>query len=151
MRLQILSIGKLKCPHTKALEAEYIKRLSLPLTLTELPHSKHESAEASSLDESNRLLAALPENSFLVALDPLGKMHSSPEFAGQFQSWQESGKAAICFVIGGSHGLTDTVRTRADKIASFGAMTWPHRLARLMRLEQLYRAQQILLGHPYHK
>jgi len=93
----------------------------------------------------------LPKGATAVALDAGGKQFSSEAFAARLAAWRESGAAELAFLIGGADGIAETVLTRADFILSLGAMTWPHLLARVMLLEQLYRAQQIIAGHPYHR
>jgi 23S rRNA (pseudouridine1915-N3)-methyltransferase len=99
-------------------------------------------------------LAALPKASpglSVVALDPRGKALSSEELANQLRQWRERGTDDLAFLIGGAEGLSAAARQRANFILSFGAMTWPHLLVRAMLVEQLYRAQAILTGHPYHR
>ncbi|MCK5622488.1 MAG: 23S rRNA (pseudouridine(1915)-N(3))-methyltransferase RlmH, partial [Alphaproteobacteria bacterium] len=76
---------------------------------------------------------------------------SSVQFAKQLGRWRDDGRATVAFVIGGADGLTGEVRDRADLLLSLGRQTWPHMLVRAMLAEQIYRAQQILAGHPYHR
>ena len=97
------------------------------------------------------ILAALSPAATLVALDARGTQWSSRDFADRLATWRERGIAELAFAIGGAEGLADPVLDRAAAILSLGAMTWPHLLVRGMLLEQLYRAQQILAGHPYHR
>ncbi len=101
------------------------------------------------------ILAALPAGARLIALDARGAAWSSRDFADRLASWRDSssggGTAALAFAIGGAEGLAAAVIERADAVLSLGMMTWPHFLARGMLLEQLYRAEQILAGHPYHR
>ena len=101
--------------------------------------------------EAELILAALPTGARLVALDQRGSEWSSREFADRLRAWRDRGSSAIAFAIGGAEGLGAAVIERADGVLSLGAMTWPHLLCRCMLLEQLYRAQQILAGHPYHR
>jgi 23S rRNA (pseudouridine1915-N3)-methyltransferase len=101
--------------------------------------------------EAELILAALPAGARLVALDQRGTEWSSRELADRLRTWRDSGTGALAFAIGGAEGLGGAVIERADAVLSLGAMTWPHLLARCMLLEQLYRAQQILSGHPYHR
>ena len=86
-----------------------------------------------------------------MALDGRGDAWTSRQFADRLAAWRAGGVAALAFAIGGADGLGQAVIERADAVLSLGAMTWPHFLARGMLLEQLYRAQQILAGHPYHR
>jgi 23S rRNA (pseudouridine1915-N3)-methyltransferase len=93
----------------------------------------------------------LPAGALLVALDERGKPWSSRELAERLAAWRDRGDAILAFAIGGAEGLAPSVIERADAVVSLGAMTWPHLMVRGLLLEQLYRAQQILAGHPYHR
>jgi 23S rRNA (pseudouridine1915-N3)-methyltransferase len=101
--------------------------------------------------EGELILAAVPAGARLVALDERGEAWTSREFALRLAAWRDAGTAAIAFAIGGADGLSEPVLARADAVMSLGRMTWPHLLVRALLLEQLYRAQQILAGHPYHR
>jgi 23S rRNA (pseudouridine1915-N3)-methyltransferase len=101
--------------------------------------------------EAELIRAAVPAGVRLLALDQRGTEWSSREFADRLRSWRDGGTGDVAFAIGGAEGLGAAVIDRADQVLSLGAMTWPHLLARCMLLEQLYRAQQILAGHPYHR
>ena len=93
----------------------------------------------------------MPPGALLVALDERGQPWSSRELAERLAAWRDRGAAALVFAIGGADGLGPAVIERADAVLSLGAMTWPHLMVRSLLLEQLYRAQQILAGHPYHR
>ena len=97
------------------------------------------------------ILGALPVGARLIVLDQRGAAWTSRDFADRLAAWRDGGIGALAFAIGGAEGLAAAVIDRADTVLSLGAMTWPHFLARGMLLEQLYRAQQILAGHPYHR
>jgi 23S rRNA (pseudouridine1915-N3)-methyltransferase len=101
--------------------------------------------------EATLILAALPPGAWLVALDERGVLWSSRDLADRLAAWRDQGLAELVFAIGGADGLGAAVLDRADAALSLGPMTWPHLLVRGMLLEQLYRAQQILAGHPYHR
>ena len=101
--------------------------------------------------EGALILKALPAGARLFALDTAGEAWSSEEFAERLRGLRDAGAAELAFAVGGADGLDRAVLDRADKVISLGRMTWPHLLARGMLLEQLYRAQQILSGHPYHR
>jgi 23S rRNA (pseudouridine1915-N3)-methyltransferase len=101
--------------------------------------------------EAELILRAVAAGSRLVALDARGQQWTSGDFAQRIAAWRDAGTPALAFAIGGADGLGEAVITRADAVLSLGAMTWPHLLARVMLLEQLYRGQQILAGHPYHR
>jgi len=101
--------------------------------------------------EAALILAALPARARLIALDERGAMWSSNTLAERLAAWRDQGVAELAFAIGGADGLGAEVLDRAETTLSLGAMTWPHLLVRSLLLEQLYRAQQILAGHPYHR
>ncbi len=131
--------------------AEYAKRLEhvAQVRLFELSPSE-KSGEKARLEEGEALLEKLSPKDALVALDERGKALTSVAFADWLSKQRDQGKdVALC--IGGDEGLSDEVRKRAALVLSLSAMTLPHRLARLVLLEQLYRAFTILRGEPYHK
>jgi 23S rRNA (pseudouridine1915-N3)-methyltransferase len=101
--------------------------------------------------EAELILAALPPGARLVALDEHGASWSSRDLADRLAAWRDQGVSELAFAIGGADGLGAAVLNRATTTLSLGRMTWPHLLVRGMLLEQLYRAQQILAGHPYHR
>jgi len=150
MRLLILAVGRQKPGPLRELEQFYAERITWPLTIREIEEKKKLTPLELKRREAELLLAALPKNATLVALDGRGTALSSEAFAKRFDAWQTSGNDLV-FMIGGAEGLDASVTTKADLILSLGAMTWPHLLARGMLLEQLYRAQQIRAGHPYHR
>ena len=101
--------------------------------------------------EGELILGALPAGAPFVALDERGIQWSSRTLAERIAAWRDRGSPELAFAIGGAEGLHSMVLDRADVTLSLGSMTWPHVLVRGMLLEQLYRAQQILAGHPYHR
>jgi 23S rRNA (pseudouridine1915-N3)-methyltransferase len=133
------------------LQAEYLKRLVPPPAIVELDAKKKLPPALLKAREAELILAALPAGSRLVALDGKGAAWSSRELAERLAAWRDQGLATLAFAIGGADGLAAAIIERADAALSLGAMTWPHLLVRGMLLEQLYRAQQILAGHPYHR
>ena len=133
------------------MQALYAKRLVPPVTIIELEEKRPLPPVALRLREAELILAARPVGARLVALDQQGAAWTSRDFADRLRSWRDGGAAALAFAIGGAEGLGPAVIERADSMLSLGAMTWPHLLVRCMLLEQLYRAQQILAGHPYHR
>jgi len=162
VRILIAAVGRLRAGPEKALFEEYLRRLSWPVTVRQV-----EARGASPADirkrEAELLLAALDTRSAgrrsatsasarrVVALDERGEVASSPELAGRIGAWRDQGVEEIAFVIGGADGLHDSIRAGADWLLAFGRLTWPHLLVRALLAEQLYRAQQILAGHPYHR
>ena len=133
------------------LQELYAARILPPVAIVELEVRQRLPAAAVKAREAQRILAALPAGARLVALDERGAPWSSRGLADRLAAWREQGVAELAFAIGGADGLAPAVLDRADAILSLGAMTWPHLLVRGMLLEQLYRAQQILAGHPYHR
>lgn len=101
--------------------------------------------------EGALLTKAIPAGSLIVCMDEHGKTLTSPQFANKLSTWRDSGSTELTFVIGGADGIASEVLSKADFKLSFGAMVWPHMLARVMLTEQLYRAASILAGHPYHR
>ena len=145
MKIQILAIGKCKKGSPEdLLIKEYQKRLSWDLSVTEKENDSKEK-------ESEFLLSHIPNNAKVVVLDERGENMSSIDFAHKIENWRLNGTSEICFLIGGADGHTDSVRRRADLILSFGKLTLPHMLIRAVLVEQIYRAQTILSGHPYHR
>ena len=135
--------------------AEYQKRLShwLPLDLVEVEpgvRGKGRDTARAMSDEGARVLAALPKNGFVVALDGRGKPHSSEQLAVRLEHWRGRGQD-LAFLIGGPEGHAPEVIARADETWSLGPLTLPHMLVRLVLAEQVYRAVTILAGSPYHR
>ena len=147
MKLEIRAIGKMRGPLAD-LGAEYHKRIGKNLTIREYEAPKGLSGAALYAKEATFLLGDLPALPVIV-LDERGKDESSESFAKQFGRWCEAGGAT--FLLGGADGHVPAVRDRADFLLALGHKTWPHLLARTMLIEQIYRAQQILAGHPYHR
>ncbi len=133
------------------MQASYVVRLHPPPAIVELESKQRLPREVAKRREGELILEALPAGTPLVALDRRGMPWSSREFADHLGSWRDRGTPELAFAIGGAEGLASAVLERAAASLSLGRMTWPHLLVRGMLLEQLYRAQQILAGHPYHR
>lgn len=144
MRLTLCAVGRLKAGPMRQLVDEYTKRLAWRLTIKEI-EAKTPATEA------HQLLEAIPADTYCIALDETGEELTSPQFANLLQSIQSHHNSKVCFLIGGADGLADEVKARAQKTISFGRTTWPHMMVRVMLCEQIYRGQQILKGHPYHR
>ena len=163
MNLDIICIGKLKEKYWTEAAAEYAKRLGrfCKLNVWELPESRladnasPAQEEAVKEAEGKAILAKIEalsrQQAYVFALDPRGKPLSSEGFADKLSQIGLNGKSRVCFVIGGSLGLSDAVRKEADSMLTFSAMTFPHQLFRVMLLEQIYRACKINAGEKYHK
>ena len=143
MKSRILAIGKVRGAQASLCD-EYAKRLMGGFSVRELATQNQKA-------ENEAILAALPEHAFVVILDEHGQDLTSRELAHKMATWQDQGVQELVLVIGGADGLTAAVKERADFSLSLGHKTWPHQLARVMLIEQLYRAQQINNGHPYHR
>lgn len=143
MKTRILAVGKAKGAQA-ALCDEYAKRLMGGFSCREL-------ATQNQKVENEAIMAAISPQAFVVILDERGQDLSSRELAQKIAVWQDQGVQELVLVIGGADGLTQDVKERADFSLSLGHKTWPHQLARVMLIEQLYRAQQINKGHPYHR
>jgi 23S rRNA (pseudouridine1915-N3)-methyltransferase len=152
MRILVAAVGRAKAGPARDLFEAYRRRIAWPLELKEVEERRRLSAEEMKAREGELLLGALPKRETrVVALDERGKTLSSTEFADLLGRWRDQGAAEIAFLIGGADGLEPTVTARADLVLSLGRMTWPHLLVRGLLAEQLYRAQQILANHPYHR
>ena len=148
--VDIIAVGRLKKGALFDLFDHYQKQLKWSLRLHEV-ESKQKNATAVQQDEHEKLFTLIDSQAFVVVMDERGKSLKSLDFAARIKDLQNNGINHIQFVMGGADGLTDAMRQRADLLLSFGAQTWPHMLARIMLIEQIYRAQQILAGHPYHR
>lgn len=151
MKIRVICIGSLKKSPELSLIDEYLKRSRWKIEIKELPSRSDLQGDNLKQFEAEQILANIPDGNHLIALDERGHSPTSREFAGLFQDLQTSGKSQVTICIGGADGLHQSIRDHAFKLISFGKLTWPHMLARAMLVEQLYRAQQILAGHPYHR
>ena len=151
MKLLIAAIGRAARGPERDLYEHYAGRIRWPLALRELEEKRKLPPAQMILRESELLLAAVPEKAVLVALDRRGKVLDSEAFAARVARWRDDSVSDVAFLIGGADGHPEPLLKQAALVISFGAMTWPHLLARAMLAEQLYRAQQFLAGHPYHR
>lgn len=150
MDISILAVGRLKAGPETALIADYAKRLPWPVQIIEVEERRPITGPKRQAREADLLLAAIPAKAWVVALDERGKSLTSREFA-EFLMKQRDMAQAVAFIIGGADGLDQRVRDRAGSLIALGPMTWPHALARVLLMEQIYRAHAIMTGHPYHK
>jgi 23S rRNA (pseudouridine1915-N3)-methyltransferase len=151
MRIVIAAVGKFRREPERELYEAFVKRISWPITLKEVEERDPLPAPQRKAREAAKLLAALPDGATVVALDEAGKALSSAGFAKRIEGWRDAGTGDLAFVIGGADGLDASVLERAQLTLSLGPMTWPHMMVRALLAEQLYRAQSILAGHPYHR
>lgn len=151
MKINLIVIGQLKNGPEHDLIQKYQKRLHWKLNIKQLASQKNVKGTELKAVEAELIRAHLVLGAPLIALDERGQNLTSSQFAQGLQKFQVKGISELNICIGGAEGLDSRLRDQADWLISFGALTWPHMLVRVMVLEQLYRAQQILAGHPYHK
>ncbi|MGE0726038.1 MAG: 23S rRNA (pseudouridine(1915)-N(3))-methyltransferase RlmH [Alphaproteobacteria bacterium] len=151
MRLHIVAVGRARDGAIAELYRDYVRRLGWPVALHEVELRALPAPGERAGREAALLRARVPAGATIVALDPRGEALSSEAFARRIGRWRDEATADLAFVIGGADGLTDEIRRAAALVLSLGSMTWPHLLARVMLAEQLFRAQSILSGHPYHR
>ncbi len=158
MKITIACVGKIKEKYLTAGIEEFTKRLTpfckletVAINEEKMPDNPAPAEKEQVLaKETARLLAIIPENSYVILLDVIGKQISSPELANKIDSLALSGHSHITFVIGGAFGYTDALRKRADFALSFSKMTFTHQMIRLLLIEQIYRAFKISRGEKYH-
>lgn len=151
LRISIHSIGRFGRGPERALFDAYLKRLPWDCRLDELDDRKGGS-DAERNGRENRMLRERAAGAqAVIALDERGKQLDSRGFAAALGRFADDGRRDVAILIGGADGLDDESRALADLTVSFGRLTWPHLLARVMLAEQLYRAHTILTGHPYHR
>ena len=151
MRITIVAVGKLRQNIFNQLYGLYAKRLRWELRLREVEPHNSKNIREQRRHESTRLLALIPNSAHIIILDENGEMLSSSELASWIDSKIQNGSKDIYIVIGGANGLDLNIFPKSHLILALGRLTWPHLMVRGMILEQIYRAQQILSGHPYHK
>ena len=156
MRIFIAAVGRFgtsrgKTGAERELFEKYVRRLTYKITLKEVEEKRSLSPDSLKKAEAEKLLATIPSNALTVALDVKGKTMASEQLAQRLMGWREEGIRNLAFLIGGAEGLDASVTDKASLVLSLGSMTWPHMLVRVMLIEQIYRAQCILTGHPYHR
>lgn len=156
IRITVVAVGKLKERFWTDACAEYLKRLKAYAKVEVKEIADIDPAKAGGVDaarerEGSAVLAAVPEQSHAILLAIEGKERSSEGLARRLDDLALTGKSDLTFIVGGSDGVSDAVRARADEQLSFGPITLPHNLARVVLLEQVYRAFKISRGEPYHK
>ncbi len=151
MKLTIAAVGRATRGPERDLYQHYAGRIRWPLALREVEEKRKLPAARLIEREGELLLAAAPDRALLVALDRRGTQLASDAFARQLQAWRDRGIGDVAFLIGGADGHGEALLKKVSLALSFGAMTWPHLLARALLAEQIYRAQQLAAGHPYHR
>ena len=150
MKVTVCAVGRLKAGPERELIDRFSKRISWPFEIREVEERRKLSPAELTAREGELLDAACPAGAVRVVLDERGKTMGSAAFAERIGGWRDAGRD-VAFLIGGADGHAENSRKSADLLLSFGAATWPHMLVRVMLVEQVYRAQQILSGHPYHR
>jgi len=155
MKVVVMSVGRVRQPFVVQGEGEYLQRIkgSFQVELVELGMEAPESMSVSEVQnrEADEILKRVKGYDYLVVLDERGKGISSTQLSEFLQARMNSGIKTVCFVIGGAYGFSEKIRQEADTILSLSSLTFPHQLARLLLVEQLYRAHTILKGVSYHK
>jgi 23S rRNA (pseudouridine1915-N3)-methyltransferase len=159
MRVTVIAVGRLKAGPERELVARYAERFSAAgravgldgPSLVEIAESAARAEGERKAQEAKAILAAMPTGALVVALDERGKAIGSAAFAERIARERDAGRRDLALVIGGADGLDPALREQAALCVSFGAMTLPHQLVRVLALEQLYRTVTILSGHPYHR
>lgn len=156
MNIQVIAVGKLKEKFWKDACAEYLKRLGSYASVSveeiaDVDPAKAGGTEGAKDKEGKAILSHIPERSHVILMAIEGRQKSSEQIAGHLGQLALHGTSSITFIIGGSDGVSAEVYSRADELLSFGPITLPHNLARVVLLEQLYRAFKIQRGEPYHK
>ena len=158
MKISLICIGRMKAGPERELADRYHQRAvaqGRPLgvsavSVIELPESRAADASRRKAEEAQAILGKA-QGGVIVAFDERGPALDSETVAARFAAWRDSGAEHVCFVIGGADGLDPSVRDAARLVLSFGAMTLPHQLVRVLALEQIYRMMTIIDGHPYHR
>ena len=159
MRLLIAAVGRLKESPERELAERYRKRAEQigrgigvrEIEIVEIRESRAQEMAKRKTEEAIAIANIIPDKAVTIILDERGENLDSVSFAGKLRRWRDDGRQDAVFVIGGDDGLMPTLREKASLTLSLGAATWPHQLARVMLLEQVYRALSILAGHPYHR
>jgi 23S rRNA (pseudouridine1915-N3)-methyltransferase len=155
MKITVLSVGKVRQEFVLAGEGEYKQRLGkeIKLELQELGIESPTSMSDAEVKEreADQLLKKMEQFDYVVVLDEIGKVLSSIEFSKIIDSRMQSGTRHLVFIIGGSFGFSDRVRQAADMVISLSRLTFPHQIARLILVEQIYRAHTLMRGIRYHK
>ncbi len=159
MNITVIGVGKIKEKYFKDSIAEYSKRLSRFCKLTIIEVEDEEASQGISEaqmeiiknKEGERILKKIPSNSYVFTLEIEGKKYDSVSFSKRINELAVGGTSSICFIIGGSLGLSDSVKAISDNKLSFSDMPFPHQLMRVILLEQVYRAFKIINNEPYHK
>lgn len=156
MNIKVIAVGKIREQGFKLAVDEFTKRLGAycSFSVVEIPAQSIKDdalAEKYMEEEAQKILAVIKPNSYVITLEIEGKLLSSEQFAQKIEGLTKEGINEVCFIIGGANGIAQSLRAKSDFKLSFSKMTFPHQLARVMLVEQIYRAMKILAKEPYHK
>ncbi|WP_411843104.1 23S rRNA (pseudouridine(1915)-N(3))-methyltransferase RlmH [Salinicoccus sp. HZC-1] len=159
MKITLITVGKLKEKHWKQAVEEYKKRISgyAKLELVEIPDEKEpNNASKKDIDiikekEAQKILGKIKDTQYVVTLEIKGKAYSSESLAEEYQKWMNTGKSDVVFIIGGSNGIGESVKKRSNQEISFGSLTYPHQMMKVMLLEQIFRVNKIIKNEAYHR
>ncbi len=153
MHITVIALGKLKEKEYISLCNEYEKRISryCKINIKELPDKDCDNDPLAIIKEGEEIIRCLPKGAYVIVCDVKGKALDSTELSKKLVSLGNASQSEVCFVIGASRGVSEEVKERSDMLLSFSNMTFPHRLFRVMCLEQIYRAFKIMANEKYHK
>ncbi len=151
MQIKILTVGKIKEGPISNIIKDYLKRTPEKIKIIEIEVKKKLDPISLKEEESKLIIKELSNNSYSIALDERGDNISSEEFSKIIYNQKTIGIKELFFIIGGAYGLSPSIRKRANITISFGKLVWPHKMARMMLIEQIYRSSMINKNHPYHK
>ncbi|MDG2242101.1 MAG: 23S rRNA (pseudouridine(1915)-N(3))-methyltransferase RlmH [Rhodospirillaceae bacterium] len=151
MKIVIAVVGRMRSGPEQSLIDNYIKRIPWAVDIREVDVRGKGDAAIQTKKEAEGLSAAIPPGAKVVCLDSRGRALDSEAIADRLGGWRDDGEQNVALLIGGADGLDESLIKSADLVVSFGAVTWPHMLTRVLVTEQLYRAYCILTGHPYHR
>lgn len=146
----IIHVGSKGPAWTEAAFDEFAKRLGKLVKSETLPKGKGQTAKQNKEAEAKSILKAIPDRAIIIALDVLGDAWSTDDLTQKMKTWQQTGQP-VAFIIGGPDGLDESILNKAHQKLSLSKLTFPHTLARVMLIEQIYRADSILKNHPYHR
>ena len=151
MRILIIAVGRDRKGPTADLVADYQKRCPWRIDMIDIPPKQQGPSSQRLAEEAKKIRQAIPNDAALILLDERGQDLASRSLAKHIEGFRDAGSQSLCFAIGSADGLDPSLSEQADLRLAFGRATWPHRLVRVMLIEQLYRASTILSGHPYHR
>jgi 23S rRNA (pseudouridine1915-N3)-methyltransferase len=150
VKIALIAVGRARRDPAADLFDHYIGRIRATFDVREIAEAKGNTAAERMEREAKAVLTAVPKGAYVIALDPRGQALASEAFAALLGRLNDEARP-IAFLIGGADGFDEAVRATADMVLSFGVLTWPHLMVRVMLAEQIYRAETILAGHPYHR